>query len=167
MAQLSNSLSTLSDLPSDQRAQRIAVRCIMSSVIATMRHRVDYSTAAEIANDTAQTILARASTGQEINVGLVYGIARNLYRKHVEHVTALKRQRPAALNVSHDDQPIEHQEVREAVAKLPRDIGQVIAQRYLEERTLREVCEATGLTMQNVRTMERKGLDQLREMLLA
>jgi RNA polymerase sigma factor (sigma-70 family) len=100
---------------------------------------------------------------------VVYGIARNLYRKHVERCTAQKRQKLDAADVitACDDQPIEHREVREAVAKLPRDTGKVISLRYLQERTLRECCDATGLTMQNVRTLEAKGLAQLREMLLA
>ena len=169
MAQLSETLSTLVESPSDYSAQRRAVRGIITSVVSMLRDRVDYDTAAEIANDTARTILLRADTGEEVNVGLVYGIARNLYRKHVERCTAQKRQQldPADVVCSFDDQPIEHREVREAVATLPRDTGEVISMRYLQERTLREVCEATGLTTQNVRTLEAKGLTQLRELLLA
>lgn len=162
-------LVALSDCPSSTRKQNQAVTAILRGVVQNLRSRVDYDTAAEIANDTAHAILIRASNGYEINVGLVYGIARNLYRKHVESATATKRQVPADADcmTQHDDAPIEHREVREAVAKLPRDTGSIIILRYLQGMTVREICAREGLTPKAVRLREEKGLGQLREMLLA
>lgn len=163
---LDQALITLSDAPTDHRAQRNAVRAILPSVISNLRSRVDYETASEIANDTANAILTRALKADEINIGLVFGIARNLYRKRVDLMAAQKRQSVGTSTECHLDQPIEHHEVRDAVTKLPRDTGAVIAARYLRQRTVRQCCADTGLTIQNIRTLERKGLEQLREMLL-
>lgn len=168
MAQtIEHALTALAVDPMDHRAQRNAVRVILPSVVSNLRSRVSYEIASEIANDTANAILHRALNGAEVSVGLVFGIARNLYRKHVELVTAQKRQVQPGLDTLHTDAPIEHHEVRDAVSQLPADIGKVIVERYFNDKTRSAVAMTSGLSVKQVRNLESRGLDHLRETLMA
>jgi len=169
MTSLPDCLAALQERPDNPRRKRQAVLEILSFVARNLRNRLDYETVQEIANDTANAILGKAAAGAEINTGVVIGTFRNLYRKHLERVTALKRQPidKADLETEHVDAPLEHAEVRAALEALPESQLRVLYLRYWDDQPLRVCGERLSLSMQNVRTLERRGLEQLREALLA
>ena len=166
---LQHVVTALAEDPTDPRVTRKAYASIRNSVIAQFRDRVNYDTAQSIAQDTAHAVLNAAANGQRLTVGFIRQIARNIYADFVKAATAKKRDSSAyaAEELVDYPKPIEHVEVLERLTELPRDVGRVLALRFLDDMTLNQVADQTGLSISKVYRLEKSGLTQMKEMLSA
>lgn len=166
---LQETLAALALAPGDKRTINKAYAAIKVAVVRQLSGSADYDTAQSIAQDVAAYILKAAGEGKPLTVALVRQATRTEAALAARSAGAQKRdasrfhEEPA---ISWD-QPPEHVELLEKLAQLPRDIGQVLALRFLEDHTIRQVAAELGTSPATVVRLQQQGLQQMRELLVA
>ena len=162
-------LDALVDRPSDPRTTRKAVSAIRIAIHGQLLGKADRDTIDTIAQDTSLRVLNAAAKGKPLTVAFVRQCARNLYTDHVRASASLKRDNSnfipdatAAWNKS-----LEQVEVIEKLGELPRDTGNVLALRFLEDKTLQQTADLLGISMSKVYRLEKQGLREMESMLAA
>jgi len=166
---LRDALETLALGPVDKRIERKVYNAVRAAIVSQLAGKTDYDTAQTIAQDTALRVFKAAKDGKPLTVAFVRSCARNLLVDHVRGATSLKRDSSSFVPDASTgwDKPIEHVELLERLAELPRDTGNVLALRFLEDMTLQQVSDTLGVSISTVHRLEKLGLRQMESFLAA
>jgi RNA polymerase sigma factor (sigma-70 family) len=166
---LQDALDTLALAPADKRTINKAYAAIKAAVVRQLASSAGYDTAQSIAQDVALRIFQHAADGRQLTVALVRTTARNLATNAALRAGMVKRDssRDTKESVVSWAKPPEHVELLEKLAQLPRNLSDVLALRFLDDLTVREVADKIGVSPATVVRLQKRGLEQMRELLVA
>ncbi len=99
----------------------------------------------------------------------LHRIAMNEIRMHLRKQKRLSAVRPQPSSPSANENPVlaeEYAPLHQAITKLKPMYRDVIIMRFFEDKTVPEICEATGRREGTVRSRLHRGLKQLRDILI-
>lgn len=166
---LRDALDLLALGPINKRVERKVYNAIRVAVVTQLAGRTDYDTAQTIAQDTALRVFKAAAQGKPLTVAFVRSCARNLLVDHARAAGSQKRDATSYIPNADSswDKPAEHVELLERLAELPRDTGNVLALRFLEDMTLQQAADTLGVSVSTVHRLEKRGLKEMELLLCA